>query len=135
MAPTSMPRAQGAIMMRHAIREFLDLLVIAAIALSAAGATAADEATTVSALLRDLKGADFERAVGAAERLAGYPRERARIVAALVAAIRTGQWPRCSGDMRDAIARTLVDLKAKDAVPALLELAASGRTIDHECVE
>ena len=38
-------------------------------------------------------------------------------------------------NLRDAIARLLIEFKAREAVPALLELAASGRTIDHECAE
>jgi hypothetical protein len=37
--------------------------------------------------------------------------------------------------MRDAIARTVTDLKAKDAVLPLLDLVKSGKSIEHECVE
>jgi hypothetical protein len=37
--------------------------------------------------------------------------------------------------MRDSVARTLTDLKAKDAVVPLLELVKSGRSIEHECAE
>jgi HEAT repeat protein len=122
-------------MMRHPRRQFLGLAVSAIVALAGGESLAQDEAITVSARLRDLKSSDFERAFTAAQSLGRYPRQRARIVPALIAAIKTGRWPRCGGDMRDAIARTLVDLKAKEAVVPLLELAASGRTIDHECVE
>jgi HEAT repeat protein len=113
----------------------LGLVVWTAAALGSSGALAADETITVNALLGDLKGADFERAITAAQRLGRYPRQRPRIVSAFIAAIKTGDWPRCGGDMRDAIARALVELGAKEAVVPLLELAASGRTIDHECVE
>lgn len=122
-------------MMRQRIPLLLGLVVWTAVALGGSVAVAEDETTTANALLADLKGADFERAITAAQRLGRYPRLRARIVPALTAAIKTGDWPRCGGDMRDAIARVLVELKAKEAVVPLLELAASGRTIDHECVE
>jgi HEAT repeat protein len=113
----------------------LGVVVWTAVALGSSVTLADDEATTVNGLLADLKGADFERAITAAQRLGRYPRQRARIVPALVAAIKTADWPRCGGDMRDAIARALVELNAKEAVVPLLELAGSGRTIDHECVE
>lgn len=122
-------------MMRQPILPLLTSIVWMALAVGGSVAVAADEAATVNGLLADLKKADFERAITAAQRLGQYPRQRARIVPALIGAVKTGDWARCGGDMRDAIARTLVDLKAKEAVVPLLELAGSGRTIDHECVE
>ncbi len=128
-------RVAGLMLMRHPTRWLLGLAIPAVVAFSGGEALAQDEASTVRALLRDLKSSDLERALSAAQSVGRYPRERARIVPALIAAIKTGEWPRCGGDMRDAIARTLVDLRAKEAVGPLLELAASGRTIDHECVE
>jgi HEAT repeat protein len=102
---------------------------------NAGPAYAQDEAAKVSALLRDLKSPDFETAFQAAERLGRYPAYRAQIVPALMAALRTPAWSRCSGDMRDAIARSLGDLDAREAVAPLLELVKSGRPIEHECVE
>jgi HEAT repeat protein len=122
-------------MKRRRIPLVLGVVVWTAVALGSSVTLADDEAAIVNGLLADLKDADFERAVTAAQRLAQYPRQRARIVPALMAAIKTGDWPRCGGDMRDAVARALVELKAKEAVVPLLELAGSGRTIDHECVE
>ena len=94
-----------------------------------------DSARTVSALIRDLRSAEFEKANAAARELARYPQHRAQIVPALIEAIRIREWDRCTGDMRDTIARALGELKAREAVVPLLELAKSGKTIDHECVE
>jgi HEAT repeat protein len=122
-------------MIRQPILLLLAMVVWIVLAVAGRVALAADEAATVNGLLADLKGADFERAITAAQRLGRYPLQRGRIVPALIAAVKTGDWARCGGDMRDAIARALVDLKAKEAVVPLLELAGSGRTIDHECVE
>ena len=50
-------------------------------------------------------------------------------------ALRTGSWDRCGGDLRDSIADTLLDLRAREAVVPLLELVKSGKTIEHECAE
>lgn len=113
----------------------LCLAVSAAVALPPGAALGQDSARTVSALIRDLRSAEFEKANAAAQELAKYPQHRAQIVPALIEAIRTREWDRCAGDMRDAIARALGELKAKEAVVPLLELAKSGKTIDHECVE
>ncbi len=86
-------------------------------------------------LIRTLQGREFTEAVGAAERLGGYTSERAQVVPALIDALRNREWATCSGDVRDAIARSLAQLKAKEAVVPLLELVRSGKPLDHECVE
>lgn len=101
----------------------------------AAVTDAQDEAAKVRALLRELKSPDFETAFHAAESLGRHSAYRARIVPALIAILRTPRWDRCGGDMRDAIARSLGELNARDAVVPLLELVKSGKRIDHECVE
>ncbi len=98
-------------------------------------AYAQDEGAKVSALLRDLKSPDFATAFQAAESLGRYSAHRAEIVPALIAALKTPDWNRCGGDMRDAIARSLGELNARDAVVPLLDLVKSGKPIDHECVE
>ncbi len=54
---------------------------------------------------------------------------------ALIEAIRTREWSRCGGDVRDAIARSLGELGAREAVTPFLELVKSGKPIEHECVE
>ena len=115
---------------------FLALLGLVVFLGSLADVTSAqDEPAKVSALLRDLKSPDFNTAFQAAESLGRYSAYRAQIVPALIAAVKTPDWNRCSGDMRDAIARSLGELNARDAVVPLLELVNSGKPIDHECVE
>ena len=117
-------------------RGFLVLLGLVVFLGSPADVTSApDEAATVSALLRDLKSPDFTIAFPAAESLGRYSAYRAQIVPALIGALKTPDWNRCGGDMRDAIARTLGELNAGDAAVPLLELVNSGKPIDHECVE
>lgn len=93
------------------------------------------EQQTVAGLIRDLQSRDFDRAHGAAEKLRNYPAHRAQSVPALVQAIATREWDRCSADMRDAIARTLHDLTAREAVAPLLDPVKSGKPIDNECFE
>lgn len=111
------------------------LVVAAVVVLSAGGAHAQDEASKVSALLRDLQDPDFDKAHVAAQELERYPRQSARIVPALIEAIKTRDWNRCGADVRDAIAWSLGGLKAKEAVVPLLEVVKSGKPIEHECVE
>jgi HEAT repeat protein len=99
-------------------------------------ASAQGQAGVVTGLVRDLLGRDFERAHGAAEGLRNYPAFRAQSVPALVQAVRaTRAWDRCSADVRDAAARSLAELKAKEAVGPLLDLVRSGTPIAHECFE
>jgi hypothetical protein len=71
------------VMMRGRIPLVLGVVVWTAVALGSSVTLADDEATIVNGLLADLKGVDFERAATAAQRLAQYPRQRARIVPAL----------------------------------------------------
>lgn len=117
---------------------FVALTFVSVIVLLGSPARAQNEAATVNQLLRDLKAADYETADSAARAawtLRDRPRFKAQIVPALIEALKTREWNRCSGDMRDSIARLLIEFKARDAVPALLDLAASSKTIDHECAE
>ncbi len=116
-------------------RLLLVLFVSAIVLLTGAAARGEDEAATVASLIRNLKDPDFQIASSAAQTLSEHPRFKAQIVPALIEAIKTRDWKRCGGDMRDYIARALMQLKAREAVPALLELAASDKPIDHECVE
>ncbi len=120
-------------MVRRGFLATLGLLVL--LGPPAGVAQAQEEAARVSALLQDLKSSDFETAFTAAESLGGYSAYRAKIVPALIAAVKTPDWNRCGGDMRDATAQSLGELNAREAVVPLLELAKSGRTIEHECVE
>jgi len=113
-------------------------LITVAIALFAlAGAAPAQgDPGVVAGLLGDLLGRDFERAHGAAERLREHPAFRAQTVPALIQALRTTRgWDRCSADVRDAAARSLAVLKAKEAVVPLLDLVKSGTPTAHECFE
>jgi len=96
-----------------------------------AGAQRSGAQPTAAELIRALQGREFTEAVGAAERLGAYASQRAQVVPAL----RNREWASCSGDVRDAIARSLAQLKAKEAVVPLLELVKSGKPLDHECVE
>lgn len=57
------------------------------------------------------------------------------MVPALIEAIKTRDWNRCAGDVRDAIARALGELKAGEAVVPLLEVVRSGKPIEHECAQ
>jgi HEAT repeat protein len=94
----------------------------------AASATAPD-------LIRALQGREFTEAFAAAETLGRLHGQRAQVVPALVDALRNRQWATCSADVRDAIGRSLAELKAKEAVGPLLDLVKSRKPLDHECVE
>ena len=112
------------------------LAVCLCLALSApAAAQRSTPRPTATELIRTLQGREFTEAVGAAERLGTYTSERAQVVPALIDALRNREWASCSGDVRDAIARSLAQLKAKEAVVPLLELVRSGKPLEHECVE
>ncbi len=113
----------------------LGLAVVVAVALPAGPAPGQDDASTVNALIRDLKNPDFDTAYRAAEQLSKYPQYRAQVVAGLIDAVTTGNWNRCGGDMRETIAGSLGALKAKEAVVPLLEVAKSDKSIEHECAE
>ena len=110
-------------------------LLFASLAACPAPTFAQPDAQAVNALLRDLQGRDFDRAHSAANKLAKYQAHRAQIVPALIQAIATREWNRCSADARDEIARTLAALKAREAVTPLLDLVKSGKPIEHECFE
>lgn len=111
------------------------LIVATTLALAGDAGAQAGAAARVNALIQDLQRRDFERAHGAAERLRDFPAHRARSVPALVQAIASREWDRCSADVRDAAALTLAALKAGEAVGPLLDLVKRGKPIDHECFE
>ena len=113
-----------------ALALWLCLAIAAPVAAQRPGAT-----PSAAELIRTLRSREFTEAVGAAERLGGYASERAEVVPALIDALQNREWASCSGDVRDAIARSLAQLKAKEAVVPLLELVRSGKPLDHECVE
>ena len=121
--------------MNRTAHSLFGLTVLVAAALVGGAASGQDDAGKVNALLADLKSPDFETASGAVEQLRQYPQHRAQIVRALIEAVKTRDWNRCAGDMRDTIARMLAEWKAREAVGPLLELARSGKSIDHECAE
>jgi HEAT repeat protein len=110
-------------------------LFVLTITVGLAPSLAQSDPAAVGALIRDVQGRDFDRAYAAAEKLRRYPAQRAQIVPALIQAIATREWDRCSADARDAIARTLGDLKAREAVTPLLDLVKTGKPIEHECFE
>ena len=109
---------------------------LAILVLAPPAGLAQPDAGRVDALIRGLKGRDFDRASAADTELRKHTtRDRARVVAGLIDALRVGEWNRCSGDMRDSIARTLAELKVKAAVVPLLDLVKTGKSIEHECAE
>jgi HEAT repeat protein len=112
----------------------LALCFCLAVAIPAAAQKPAGQPTAAD-LIRALQGREFTEAFGAAERLGDFSGERAQVVPALVDALRNREWASCSADVRDAIGRSLAQLKAKEAVVPLLELVKSGKPLDHECVE
>ena len=112
----------------------LTVCLCLALATPAAGQKPAGQPTAAE-FIRTLQGREFTEAVGAADRLGGFASQRAQVVPALIDALRNREWATCSGDVRDAIARSLAQLKAKEAVVPLLELVKSGKPLDHECVE
>ena len=112
----------------------LTVCLCLALATPAAGQKPAGQPTAAE-LIRTLQDREFTEAVGAADRLGGFASQRAQVVPALIDALRNREWATCSGDVRDAIARSLAQLKAKEAVVPLLELVKSGKPLDHECVE
>src|SRR5881409_69456 len=103
----------------------LTLCLCLALATPAAGQKPAGQPTAAE-LIRTLQDREFTEAVGAADRLGGFASQRAQVVPALIDALRNREWATCSGDVRDAIARSLAQLKAKEAVVPLLELVKSG---------
>ena len=112
----------------------LALCFCLAVAIPAAAQRPAGQPTAAD-LIRALQGREFTEAFGAAERLGDFGSQRAQVVPALIDAVRNREWATCSGDVRDAAARSLAQLKAKEAVVPLLELVKSGRPLEHECVE
>jgi HEAT repeat protein len=86
-------------------------------------------------LIRALQGRDFNEAFRAAEALGQMPAQRAQVVPALIDALRNRDWATCSADVRDAIGKSLAELKAKEAIGALLDHVKSGKPLGHDCVE
>src|SRR2546425_12788981 len=112
----------------------LTVCLCLAFATPAAGQKPAGQPTAAE-LIRTLQGREFTEAVGAADRLGGFASQRAQGVPALIDALRTREWAACSGDVRDAIARSPAQLKAKEAGGPPPERVKSGKPLDHECVE
>ncbi len=88
----------------------------------------------VQDLLRDLKSSDYDKAWAAARDLPQFHQFKAQTVPALVKAL-NAEWSQCSGDIRESIADSLAQLRAKEAVFPLLQLLRSGKNIAHECAE
>ncbi len=109
-------------------------IVYLAILLAFTTMARAEDMTGVKKLLEDLRGADYRHAWDAAKNLSKFPQYKAEIVPALIEALKY-EWRHCSGDIRQTIARSLVELRAKEAVLPLLELVRSGKNIEHGCVE
>lgn len=89
---------------------------------------------TVQNLLKDLTSSDYEKAWAAARELPQFPAVKAQTVPALIKALNS-EWNQCSGDIREAIADSLAQLKAKEAVIPMLQLLRSGKNVAHECAE
>jgi HEAT repeat protein len=118
------------------------IALVVALSLSAAAPAVAQQPgpqSSAAELIRTLQGREFTEAVGAAERLGAYASQRAQVVPALLDALRHRGWASCSGDVRDAIARSLAQLKAKEAVGGCCLLAVTpaddlaGRAADPFC--
>jgi HEAT repeat protein len=62
------------------------------------------------------------------------PQQREEAVKILTRALKK-EWIRCTGDIRQSIAIQLATIKAKEAIPELLELIREKKNIDHECAE
>src|SRR5439155_5967234 len=90
----------------RAVRPFTVVILAAALVVTAATAHAQGP-VDVKTLLRDLKNPDYDAAYSAINALDAVTQPRAEIVTGLLDALRTGEWNRCSGDMRDYIARRL----------------------------
>jgi len=116
------------------MRRTAHCLIFLAIIVGSASLARAEDTTSVKKLLEDLRAPDYMQAWKAADELARFPQYRAEIVPALIEALNY-EWEQCSGDVRQVIAKSLVELKAKEAVLPLLQLVRSGKSIEHECVE
>jgi HEAT repeat protein len=116
-------------------RQLIGLGLVTLLALVTPASAQRPAAASAADLIRALQGREFTEAFAAAEALGRMPAQRAQVVPALVDALRNREWATCSADVRDAIGRSLSELKAKDAVGPLLELVKSRKPLDHECVE
>ncbi len=120
--------------MRRIVSSLAPLIIALSFSTTAAPADNQNNADTVDSLLKDLKSADYETAWGAAQSLSRFPQHKAQIVPALIRALHS-EWSHCTGDIREALAQSLAELKAKEAVFPLLDLVRSGKSIEHECAE
>jgi len=116
------------------MRRTAHCLIFLAILVGSPCLARAEDTTSVKKLLKDLRAPDYMQAWGAADKLARFSQYRAEIVPALIEAL-NHEWEQCSGDVRQVIAKSLVELGAKEAVFPLLQLVRSGKSIEHECVE
>ena len=116
------------------ITSWLTILIVVLLGTTTVTLGRNGEVDTVQNLLKDLKSPHYEVAWSAPGKLSAFPQHKSQIVPGLIEALQY-EWDNCSGDIRDAIASTLLGLKAKEAVFPLLELIRSGKNIEHECAE
>src|SRR3989442_1489209 len=108
----------------------LTVCLCLALATPAAGQKPAGQ-PAASELIRTLQGREFTEAVGAADRLGGFASQPAQVVPAVIDVLRNREWAACSGDVRDAIARSgaralgLID-NPSVTIPVLVQLLARG---------
>ena len=93
-------------------------------------------ADSLEQLKKALQGNDVEVAWKAVD---GMPQkisaqQREETVNVLTTALKK-EWARCAGDIRQSIAIQLAAMKAKEAIPDLLQLISEKKNIDHECAE
>lgn len=106
-------------------------LLLAPLSVSFSGEGNADD---VESLIRGLKSKSYETAWSSTNELPKFPKERERIVPALIDALGY-EWEKCTGDIRQGIAYALTALKAKEGVFPLLDLLKKGAATEHECAE
>jgi len=110
------------------------LVVMAAILFPAFAVAGMDNEATVENLLQSLKSKSYGSAWSSVDKLADFPREKERIVPALIEALGY-EWEECTGDIRQGIAYSLAELKAKEGVFPLLALLKRGADTSHGCAE
>ena len=93
-------------------------------------------ADSLEELKKALQGNDVEAAWKAVDGMEQKlsPQQREETVNILRSALKK-EWARCAGDIRQSIAIQLAAMKAKEAIPDLLQLIREKKNIDHECAE
>ncbi len=122
---------KGETMLRFRVSFYLLLLCIFFL-----GSASPARADSLEELKRTLQANDVEAAWKAVDAMPAKisPQQREETVKVLMTALKK-EWARCSGDIRQSIALQLAALKAKEAIPALLELIREKKNIEHECAE